>query len=30
MAVQYFYNDEESRPGELNKSDWLKLLQITD
>ena len=26
----YFYNDEENRPGELNKSDWLKLLKDTD
>ena len=26
----YFYNDEEQRPGELNKSDWLKLLQNSD
>lgn len=26
----YFYNDEEQRRGELNKSDWLKLLQNTD
>lgn len=25
----YFYNDEENRPGELNKSDWLKLLKDT-
>ena len=25
----YFYNDEENRPGELNKSDWLKMLQNT-
>ena len=26
----YFYNDEEDRPGKLNKSDWLKLLKDTD
>ena len=26
----YFYNDEEQRSGELNKSDWLKLLKDTD
>lgn len=26
----YFYNDEEQRPGELNKSDWLKILKNTD
>ena len=23
----YFYNDKENRPGELNKSDWLKTLE---
>ena len=26
----YFYNDEEQRPGELNRSDWLKMLKNTD
>ena len=26
----YFYNDEENRPGELNKSDWLKMLKDMD
>ena len=26
----YFYNDEVKRDGELNKSDWLKLLKNTD
>ena len=25
----YFYNDEEQRPGELNKSDWLEMLKYT-
>lgn len=25
----YFYNDEVKRDGELNKSDWLKLLKDT-
>ena len=23
----YFYNDEKNRPGELNRSDWLKTLE---
>lgn len=26
----YFYNDEENRPGELNKSDWLNRLKNTN
>lgn len=26
----YFYNDEEQRPGELNRSDWLNILKNTD
>ncbi len=25
----YFYNDEEQRPDELNKSDWLKMLKTS-
>ena len=28
-TMVYFYNDEEQRLGELNKSDWLKLLKDT-
>ena len=26
----YFYNDEEQRPGKLNKSDWLNRLKSTN